>query len=48
MDKIEEAITLLEQLDEEVTTDTYPASRNYISDHIKAVIDILEEASDAI
>ena len=48
MDKIKEAIILLEDLHDEIITDTYPASRNYIADHISDVIDILEEVSNAV
>ncbi len=42
-DKIKEATEILEDLNEEVTTERYPASRNYISDKIMTVISILEE-----
>lgn len=48
MDRINKALILLEELHDEILTDTYPASRNYIADHISDVIDILEEVSDAV
>lgn len=47
MDKIKEAIAILEDLNEDITTSRYPASRNYISDKITTVISILEEVQDA-
>lgn len=37
------AIDMLNDLYEQITTDKYPASRNYIADKIREVIEILED-----